>query len=385
MTSKEITVKFSFRKLALPASVLIIFLAVAGYFFFRRGPEIFEVKIGRTQQITHDPGLEIDPAISPDGKMIAYAAGAPGKMALFVRQVAGGRPIALTASMPGNCRWPRWSPDGAQIAYQSQNSIYLVPALGGIPKKLVEAPESQTVKGAAWSPDGRRIAYAFGSSICDCSAEGSEPRKIFEAFYPHSLSWSPDGSEIAYTSGNSNFLFGSLYLGNIAPSSIWGVSSKGGHPVRVTDEKSLNVGPVFMPDGRHLLYVSNEKGGRDVYLLTLDASGEPLGGPTRLTTGLNAHTISLSAAGDKLVYSEFTHTANIWSIRIPKDGPISISEAQPVTTGNQTIEGISVSRDGKWLAYDSNLNGNLDIYKMPVSGGEAEQLTNDPGDDCLPA
>jgi len=153
----------------------------------------------------------------------------------------------------------------------------------------------------------------------------------------------------------------------------------------VTDDKSLNVSPVFMPDGRHLLYVSNEKGGRDVYLLALDASGRPLGPPARLTTGLNAHTISLSSAGDKLAYSAFTHTANIWSIRIPKDGPISISEAQPVTTGNQTIEGIGVSRDGRWLAYDSNLNGNQDIYKMPIGGGEAERLTSDPGDDFLPA
>jgi Tol biopolymer transport system component/tRNA A-37 threonylcarbamoyl transferase component Bud32 len=389
MTSKEITVKFSLRKLALPASVLIILLAVAGYFFFRRGPEIFEVKIGRTQQITHDPGLEIDPAISPDGKMIAYAAGAPGKMALFVRQVAGGRPVPLTASLPGDCRWPRWSPDGTQLSFQSQNSIFALPALGGVPKKLVEAAPGQMIRCAVWSPDGRQIAFGLDKSIFLLSLDGGEPRMIVETAYlyepPYSLCWSSDGSKIAYVVGNRAFLFGSPFLGNIAPSSIWMVSSKGGHPVRVTDDKSLNVGPVFMPDGKHLLYVSNEKGGRDVYLLTLDASGEPLGGATRLTTGLNAHTISLSAAGDKLAYSEFTHTANIWSIRIPKDGPISISEAQPVTAGNQTIEGISVSRDGKWLAYDSNLNGNQDIYKVPIGGGEAEQLTSDPADDFLPA
>jgi Tol biopolymer transport system component len=105
----------------------------------------------------------------------------------------------------------------------------------------------------------------------------------------------------------------------------------------------------------------------------------------RLTTSLNAHTISVSSAGDRLAYSTFTHTANIWSIKIPKDGPISISEAQPVTTGNQTIEGIGVSHDGKWLAYDSNINGNQDIFRIPVGGGEPEQLTNDPSDEFLPA
>jgi Tol biopolymer transport system component len=153
----------------------------------------------------------------------------------------------------------------------------------------------------------------------------------------------------------------------------------------VTDDKSLNVSPAWMPDGRHLLYVSNEKGGRDVYLASLDSSGKPLGASLRLTTGLNAHTITLSSAGDRMAYSELTHTANIWSIRIPKDGPVSISEAQPVTTGNQAIEGIDVSYDGKWLVYDSSLSGNQDIYKIPVGGGEPEQLTNDPSDDFLPA
>jgi len=389
MTSKEITVKFSLRKLFIPAAALIALLLVAGYFLFRPGPEIFEVKIGRTQRITNDPGLEIDPAISPDGKMIAYVARPSGKMSLYVRQIAGGRPIALTDNLPDDSRWPQWSPDGTQISFQSQRSIYLVPALGGIPKRLVEVSPGQTVKCAAWSPDGRQIAYALDKSICLLSLDGGEPQKIAEPAYPHpwpySLCWSPDGSKIAYVVGNESFLFGVPTLGNIAPSSIWVVSAKGGNPVQVTDDKSLNVSPAWMPDGRHLVYVSNEKGGRDVFLVSLESSGKSSGLPVRLTTGLSAHTISLSAAGDRFAYSEFTHTANIWSIRIPQDGPISVSEAQPVTTGNQTIEGISVSRDGKWLAYDSNFNGNQDIYKMPIGGGEAEQLTNDPSDEFLPA
>ncbi len=389
MTSKEITVKFSLKKLVLPASVLIILLAIAAYFLFRAGPEIFEVKIGRMQQITHDPGLEIDPAISPDGKMIAYVARPSGKMSLYVRQIAGGRPISLTERIPNDSRWPQWSPDGTQISFRSQSSIYVVPALGGIPKKLVEVSPGQTVYCSAWSPDGKQIAYNLDKSIFLFSLDGGEPRKIAETAYPYpwpySLCWSPDGSKIAYVLGNPSFLFGVPHIGNIAPSSICVVSAKGGDPVRVTDDKSLNVSPAWMPDGRHLLYVSNEKGGRDVFLASLDSSGKPLRPSVRLTTGLNAHTITLSSAGDRLAYSQFTHTANIWSIRIPEDGPISVSEAQPVTTGNQTIESIGISRDGKWLAYDSNLNGNQDIYKMPVGGGEAEQLTNDPSDEFLPA
>lgn len=389
MTSREITVKLNLKKLLIPALLLIVFMLVAGYFLLRPRPEIYEVKVDRTQRITHDPGLEIDPDISPDGKMIVYAAGIVGKMSLYVRQIAGGRPIALTASLPGDCRWPRWSPDGSQISFQSQGAIHVVPALGGIPKKLVEPSPQQYVQCAVWSPDGKQIGYVSvgkesSASIWIRPLEGGEPRKIAEPYEPHSLAWSLDGSKIAFVSGNRSFVF-AHYIGNLAPCSIWLVSTKGGTPVRVTDDKSLNVSPAWMPDGRHLLYVSSEKGGRDVYLASLDSSGKPLGVSLRLTTGLNAHSITLSSAGDKLAYSEFTHAANIWSIRIPKDGPHSISEAQPVTTGNQAVEGIGVSPDGKWLVYDSNSSGNQDIYKIPVNEGEPEQLTNDSSDDFLPA
>ena len=104
-----------------------------------------------------------------------------------------------------------------------------------------------------------------------------------------------------------------------------------------------------------------------------------------MTTGLNAFIISLSADGKKLAYSIFTYSSNIWSIKIPEEKAISISEAIPVTTGNQAIEGFGVSPDGKWLAFDSNRSGNQDIYKMPVGGGELERLTTHPSDDFLPS
>lgn len=389
VTSKEITVKFSSKKLVISAAVLIVLLLIAGYFLFRPSSESLEVKIDQTQQITHNPGLEIDPAISPDGKMIAYVAGSVGNMTLYVRQFAGGRPIALTTPELGDCRWPQWSPDGTQIAYQSQSCIYILPAFGGIPKKLVEPTKGQTASCAAWSPDGRQIAYALDNSIYARQLDRDEPRKITETEYPYpdpySLCWSPDGSKIAYVLGNPSFLFGKPHIGNLAPSSIWVVSINGENSVQVTEDKSLNVSPVWLPDGRHLLYVSSEKGGRDVYLISLDSVGKPLGPSVRLTTGINAHTISISSSGDKLAYSDFNHTANIWSIGVPREGPITIAEAQPVTSGNQTIEGLDISHDGNWLVYDSNLNGNQDIYKMPVGGGEAEQLTDDPADDFTPA
>ena len=82
----------------LPAAVLLT-LAVALAFFLTRPPA--ELRLGRRLQLTLDPGLEIDPALSPDGELVAYAAGPLGETRLYVRQVEGGTPVALTRVFPG--------------------------------------------------------------------------------------------------------------------------------------------------------------------------------------------------------------------------------------------------------------------------------------------
>ena len=130
--------------------------------------------------------------------------------------------------------------------------------------------------------------------------------------------------------------------------------------------------------------VSDRGGARDIHFIPLSSSGEPQAAPARLTTGLDAHTISISKDGQNLAYSIFDYTANLWSIKIPETGTLSVSNAKQITTGNQIIETVAVSRDGRWLAYESDLSGNADIYKKPIAGGEAIQLTTHPSDDFAP-
>jgi Tol biopolymer transport system component len=99
----------------------------------------------------------------------------------------------------------------------------------------------------------------------------------------------------------------------------------------------------------------------------------------RLSTGLNAATVSVSAAGNRLAYATFSRIANVWSIPIPRTGTVSLSRAEQLTTGSQEIEGFDPSPDGRWLVFDSDRSGAQQIYRMSIPNGEVQQLTN--GDD----
>jgi dipeptidyl aminopeptidase/acylaminoacyl peptidase len=121
-----------------------------------------------------------------------------------------------------------------------------------------------------------------------------------------------------------------------------------------------------------------------VYQVGVRADGGPEGSPVRLTNGLGAHSISLSGDGKRLAYSVWTIRSNIWRAPIPATGSGSDSAAERVTVGNQNIEGLSLSPDGRWLYFDSNRDGNQDLFRVALSGGEPEQLTTNPRDDFYP-
>ncbi len=388
---------------------VVVLGVVIGGLLLLPGREV-EYRIGQTQQVTRARGMELDPAISPDGSMVAYVAGPQGQMQLYVRQLGGERDILPTEGVSGHHRWPKWSPDGSRIAFQTLGSsgwsIHVVPSLGGIPTPLVR-PDSaggarfssgrltsgQGANSPTWSPDGSAIAYGVDGSLYTRSLAGGEATKLVDystisTDFPagiHSPSWSPDGSRIAYVAGAFTYLFSPNNFGNIRISSVWVVPVAGGEPVRVTGGQALVQSPTWTPDGESLLFVSNRDGKRDIHRVRVGKSGAPIGEPERLTTDLDAHTITLSQDGQTLAYSAFTFRSNVWSVAIPTGGPVSVSTAQPVTNENQVIESVGVSRDGRWLAFDSNRSGNQDIFKMPAGGEEVQQLTTHASNDFGPA
>ena len=342
--------------------------------------------VASTAQVTNTPGLELDAALSPDGSVIAFSAGPVGRMKVFIRQIGGGAARALVDSGPEPQRSPRWTADGQQVTFVSGQALYAAPALGGTPRLLYDASGYEFAS-PALSPDGSSVAFARQDGIYSATLGGSgtAPVKVVSARWPSWIVWSPDGRHLAYVTDNPWYVYSSAMLGNIAPSAIWVANVAARSAAPVTDAAHLNASPVWRPDGRGLLFASSLGGGRDIYQVALDRAMRPSGRPARLTTGANVHTIALAASGTRLAYTALTTRSNIWTAPIRPNGVTSFSEAKSLTNENQSIEGLSVSPDGAWLAYDSNRDGPQHIYKVSTAGGSPLQLTRDSSDDFNPS
>jgi Tol biopolymer transport system component len=157
-------------------------------------------------------------------------------------------------------------------------------------------------------------------------------------------------------------------------SALWVVSAEGGTPHRIAPQDWLNVSPVWL-DGRHLLFVSDRDGQRAVYAVEVGPRG-PAGEP-RIIPGLtDPHSISYSPASRRLAYAKFTTRGSIRAYPVGRSAPISIRDGRPVTTGNQVIQSLDVSPDGKWIAYSGNVSGRPELFRMPVAGGPPTLLTS---------
>jgi Tol biopolymer transport system component len=339
------------------------------------------IVIGTASQLTTDDGLEIDPAISPDGKLLAYAAGRATQMRIFIRPVSGGRTIPLSDEHAAFEFQPRWSPDGNQILYLTPGGAFVASALGGTSRRIVQG----AVGGAAWSPDGKQILIARGRTLSVAGMDGSAERELGKASDEvYSCDWSPRGDWIACASGNRASVLPGGTFGNIAPSAVVLIPAAGGRFIEVTDRASLNQCPVWSADGRQLYFVSNRQGPRDIYVMDVAGDGRIQGEARRVSTGLGAQAIAFSTPANRLVYVAYTARANIWSLPIPAKGSVDTSGARALTGGNQIVEAMRMSRDRRWLLFDSTLHLNADIFRMPPAGGTIERLTTDPADDFAP-
>ena len=139
---------------------------------------------GDVRQLTDNPAFENDPAVSPDGRHIAFVRRVDGRGQIFTMGIDGSHLKRLTHDRKRN-RLPSWSPDGRRLLFISQptganpfgrREIYAIGAHGGREHRLTHNKKMEGE--ATYSPDGRSIAFLLQRSLWLMGADGSAPHLI---------------------------------------------------------------------------------------------------------------------------------------------------------------------------------------------------------------
>jgi Tol biopolymer transport system component len=293
--------------------------------------------------------------------------------------VGGKNPINLTADCTADDNHPAFSPDGEQIAFQSDRDgggIYVMGATGESVRHLTDSGFHP-----AWSPDGQEIAFATGwvarpearwggSQVWIVKVATGEKRRLVtkgggDATQPQ---WSPHGHRIAY--------WGSLAT---AQRDIWTVPAAGGEAVPVTQDPAIDWDPIWSPDGRYLYFSSDRGGSMNLWRIPIDEkSGRVLGPAEAITTpSTDSAQISLSRDGRRLVYVQRSATRNVQKIAFDDRAEKATGEAAWITQGSKLAMSPDVSpRDGS-VVFGTLAPSQEDIFVVRPDGSGLRQLTDD--------
>jgi len=232
-----------------------------------------------------------------------------------------------------------------------------------------------------WSPDGRYMAYVTGNranqDIFVMDADGSHTRNLTDDS-PHDLSptWSPDSRRLAFESIRDGDW--EIYLMDMCDGCDV-------YPRNLTHNPAIDPSPAWSSDGARIAFMSTRDGESEIYVM--DADGRR---PRRLTQ----HSLTdlqppvWSPDGKKIAFTSLR--PGNWDIYVMDAGCGDLPECRdnPVRNLSQHAaqDGSPVwSPDGAWIAFTSRRDGNLEVYLVPVAGGEPRNLTHHPDEDSSPA
>ncbi len=384
----------------------LVLIAAAGMMLWLSRPTRPALLLPPTlTRLTTDSGLTTDPALSPDGKLLAYASdrNGQGNLDVYVRQVGGGDPIRLTQD-PADDHEPTFSRDGTKIVFRSERDgggIYVVSSLGGTARLI--APQGQWPQ---FSPDGNWIAYSVGRLGADCLAirktcatyvvasAGGTPREIEPDFvgtaYPI---WSPDGTRL-------------LFLGSrdekAESADWWTTPLSPGPAIRTGALQAISrqglTGPLILAPGAVIASAWDSKNGvvfsaasgdsKNLWSMDISPTTWQITSiPRRMTFGPTLEVSPSVAAGPgttRIAFAALNENLDIWSLFIDaKDGK-AVGEPKRLTDDAAADFFPALSPDGNRMVFVSSRSGGQEIWIKDLRSGEESALTASVSQKWLP-
>ena len=421
--------------LAALTAVMMAALAAAGWWW--RFGERPALPPPRLVHLTSSPGSESLPALSPDGKQVAFQGdGEDGRnWDIYVKLIGEPNALRLTTDALPDTN-PCWSPDGGRIAFERRGAdgtyaILTMSPLSGAEQKLAALPA--LLSGISWSPDGKWLAVARGrpsapdkddaAGIYLVPASGGDPVRMTSPRPPlHDLhpTFSPDGRSLAFV--RSMGTIGTDFASELFIQPLARDGAVTGEPRQVTHSGMLMAGLAWHPDGRSVVY-AGQPAFMLCYLYRVSVGGDApperieLAGPSayapsaspginrlafhrrntdwdvwRLQPGGVAVPVvrssfsdsvpQLSPDGRRLAFASNRNgeSSEIWTANADGTAPTQLTHGPGRNQGSPTW-----SPDGRWIAFDSQeTDGTMDIYVIESSGGRPRRITSGPSNDIHP-
>ncbi len=345
--------------------------------------------IVRATRLTNTPSQEFGPAISADGKWVAYYSDARGRTDLWVKFLDSGSTANLTASLDldlpsrGMLGGVDIAPDGSSIAFSARQTTsaslrldtWVIPApLGGVPRKVV-----QDLQAMRWSPDGTqlvgmRAGASAGDSLWIVDKDGGNLRQVIAlraGRHIHWPTWSRDGKYIYYID--------TFITWHDEPSEIWRAPVGGGEPEPVLRSRRRAIYPAPMPEGRGLIFAANPS------TVDLGLWWSPPGGgePRPLTSGVGEHTEPYVSADGRRIVATLMESRQ--SLVVYPVAPGEAPAARALTDGYTGDLHPAMDPRGRRLVFSSSRSGNRNLWIAKPDGSDATPLTSETAFDERPA
>jgi len=334
-------------------------------------------------RLTNEGGLNIDPAISPDGKLLTYASdrGGDTNLDIWVKQIGGTDAIRVTRDRADDVE-PNFSPDGTKIVFRSAGEgggLYLIPTLGGMEQRLADSGRRPQ-----FSPDGSQIAYWTGPDdpfplrkgmgqmfVFDLAT--STTRQLREDFAAavHPV-WSPDGKSVLF--------IGLRDAADVLHTYDWWITPvTGGTAARCHMFNGSGFSdPFAWRDDR--VYFSGEMlnwAGPRTGVVTIDPrTWQAVGEPRPLAAGTtHENSPSLSKDGGRLVFASLTGNPALYELPIEADHGKASGAIRRLTSDEAQNTARSISADGKRMAFVSTRSGSEEIWAKDLATGLERELT----------